>query len=56
MDKAYKTWNNNPKKDHLEDETLVLETMETTFFYDDDRSEMPPPSTTLVAFTRTPAI
>jgi hypothetical protein len=55
MDKAYKTWDNNPKEDNLEDGALVLEQLENALFYDDDRGEMPPPSTAMVTLTRTPA-
>lgn len=35
MDKAYKTWDNNPKEDNLEDRALVLEQLESSLFDDD---------------------
>jgi hypothetical protein len=52
MDKNYKTWDNNPKEDNLEDGVLVLEQLENALIDDDDRVEMPPPSTTMVPLTR----
>jgi hypothetical protein len=36
MDKTYKTWDNNPKEDNLEDGVLVLEQLENAFIDDDD--------------------
>jgi hypothetical protein len=48
MDKSYKTWDNNPEEDNLEDGVLVLEQLENALIDDDDHVEMPPPSTAMV--------
>jgi hypothetical protein len=53
MDKAYNTWDNNPKEDNLEDGSLVLEQLESAIFNDDDCGEIPPPSTTMVILIET---
>jgi hypothetical protein len=55
MDKTFKTWDNNPEEDNLEDGALVLEQLDNCLIDDDDHVEMPPPSTAMVPLTRTPA-
>jgi hypothetical protein len=54
MDKTFKTWDNNPEEDNLEDRVLVLEQLENALIDNDDRVEMPPPSTAMVPLTKTP--
>jgi hypothetical protein len=53
MDKSLKCWDNNPKKDNLEDGVLFLEQLENALMDDDDHVEMPPPSTAMVPIFRT---
>jgi hypothetical protein len=48
MDKNLKHWDNNAKKDNLEDGLLLLEQLENALLHDDDNVEMQPPSTVMV--------